>query len=208
MKKETMTTKEKILIATLELATEKGLGEVSLSQIAKQVGIQKPSLYNHFSSREELILSLYEYLREAAKDKAQNRHIDYGEFVKEKSAYEVLSLTVHSYMAMNEDANMSNFYKFITSERSIHKEAASIMVAETEKMILATKQLFYAMQVQHIMEFENVDLAAFSFAMAVHSIMDYMYDQRMAEMENTVEKMLENYLKDFCSVYSKHCKKG
>ncbi|MDD4370479.1 MAG: TetR/AcrR family transcriptional regulator [Anaerostipes sp.] len=196
-----MTTKEKILIATLELASEQGLGSVSLSQIAKKVGIQKPSLYNHFTSKDEIIDGLYEYLRQRAKDKVANTMIDYGELVKNKSALEILTQTVNSYMAINRDADMEQFYKFVMSERSIQKEAAKIMLVETEKMILATKQLFYAMQVQHIMEFQNIDMAAFSYAMTIHSIMDYMYDQRMAGVEVTAEQMLDDYLKEFCSVY-------
>ena len=59
MKKEELSTKEKILQATLELAAKEGLGSVSLAQIAKKVGIQKPSLYNHFSSKDAIILELY-----------------------------------------------------------------------------------------------------------------------------------------------------
>ena len=196
-----MTTKEKILIATLELASEQGLGSVSLSQIAKKVGIQKPSLYNHFASKDEIVEGLYEYLRQRAKDKVANTMLDYGELVKNKSALEILTQTVNSYIAMNQDADMEQFYKFVMSERSIRKEAAKIMLVETEKMILATKQLFYAMQVQHIMEFQNIDMAAFSYAMAVHSIMDYMYDQRAAGVEVAAKKMLDDYLKEFCSVY-------
>ncbi|MDO4554249.1 MAG: TetR/AcrR family transcriptional regulator [Lachnospiraceae bacterium] len=202
-KKPDMTTKEKILIATLELATEKGLGNVSLSQIAKKVGIKKPSLYNHFSSKDALILSLYEYLRKKARYKVASGEIDYGEMVKGKTAYEVLSQSVHSYRTMNQDSDMGSFYKFIMSERSIHKEAAGIMVAETEKMILTTKQLFYAMQVQNVMCFENIDMAAFTFAMTVHSIMDYMGDQKMAGVDATAEQMLDEFLKDFCRMYEK-----
>ena len=38
-----MATKESILTAALDLASEKGLGNVSLSQIAKKAGIQKAS---------------------------------------------------------------------------------------------------------------------------------------------------------------------
>jgi AcrR family transcriptional regulator len=198
-----MTTKEKILIATLELASEQGLGSVSLSQIAKKVGIQKPSLYNHFASKDEIIDGLYEYLRQRAKDKVANTMIDYGELVKNKSALEILTQTVNSYMAIDQDADMEQFYKFVMSERSIQKEAAKIMLVETEKMILATKQLFYAMQVQHIMEFQNIDMAAFSYAMTIHSTMDYIHDQRMAGVEVTAEQMLDDYLKEFCGIYGK-----
>ena len=47
-----MNKKEEIIIAVLDLAAEKGLGSVSMSQIAEKMGMRKPSLYNHFSSKE------------------------------------------------------------------------------------------------------------------------------------------------------------
>ena len=203
MKKEELSTKEKILQATLELAAKEGLGSVSLAQIAKKVGIQKPSLYNHFASKDEIILGLYQYLRQKAKEKMGVGMIDYGELVKGKSAMEVLSMAVSSYDTMNSDEDMTQFYRFIMSERCFRKEAAAIMLAETEKMILATKHLFYAMQAQHVMTFENVDMAAFSFAMAVHSIMDYQHDQEFAGTGQTATQLLEEYLRDFCQVYER-----
>lgn len=76
-----MNNKETIFHATLELASEKGLGNVSLSQTAKNAGIQKFSLYSHFSSKEELIDGLYLYLRESASKVSGNGSIDYGKLV-------------------------------------------------------------------------------------------------------------------------------
>lgn len=201
--KSTGNTKERILEATLKLAATDGLGSVSLSQIASTVGIQKQSLYNHFTSKAELIDELYEYLRNKAKSKVYATIVDYGAFVKGKQPLEILTMVVQNYRTMNQDKDMEQFYRFIMSERSIHKEAAKIMIAETNRMILTTKQLFYAMQVQHVMEFKNVDMAAFTFANMIHSIMDYMGDQRIAEMEENSEHLLEEYLKDFCEVYAK-----
>lgn len=197
-----MASKESILMATLELASENGLGAVSLSQIAKKVGIQKASLYSHFSSKDEIIDSLYNYLRTKARSKVVLGEIDYGELVKGKSAIEVLRYAINSYQTINEDSDMKLFYRFIMSERPFHGEAAKIMVAETEKMILATKQLFYAMQVQQVMHFSNVDMAALSFAMSVHSIMNYIEDKRTAGMDDG-ENMLGEFIEDFCKVYGR-----
>ena len=39
------TRKKEIILATLELAANKGLGNVSMNMIADKVGIKKPSLY-------------------------------------------------------------------------------------------------------------------------------------------------------------------
>ena len=58
-----MTRKEEIIYAKLELASEYGLKAVSLGQIAAKIGIKKPSLYNHFKSKEEIVSAMYAFLR-------------------------------------------------------------------------------------------------------------------------------------------------
>ena len=58
--------------------------------------------------------------------------------------------------------------------------AAEIMVAETNTMIWATKQLFYAIMAKKVAYFENIDAAAVSFAMGVHVILDFRMDESMA----------------------------
>jgi AcrR family transcriptional regulator len=54
----TTETADRIRSAALELIAEKGIHQVSLREIAERVGITKPALYYHFSSREELVRSL------------------------------------------------------------------------------------------------------------------------------------------------------
>ena len=57
-----MSRKEDIIYATLELAAERGMKGVSMSQIAEKVGIKAPSLYNHFKSKDEIIREMYRFL--------------------------------------------------------------------------------------------------------------------------------------------------
>lgn len=95
---------------------------------------------------------------------------------------------------------MLNFYKVIYSERSIQPMAAKILAEETEKMVIATKQLFYAMEVHKLLHFQNADMSAVSFAMTVHGLMDYELDLRSGgcEKENQERKALDEYLQWFC----------
>ena len=76
------------------------------------------------------------------------------------------------------------------------------MVKETKTMINATKTIFYALQVKGIADFQDVDTAAFSFAMAVHAILDYESDLKFAGMKEDKGKMQE-YINEFCRVYGK-----
>ena len=162
------TRKKEIIMATLELTANKGLGNVSMNMIADKVGIKKPSLYNHFASKEELVETMYQFLREEAKKNANVGAIDYTAIFAGKSALAILRMMIGGYFNMNQQEHMLNFYKVIYSERSIQPMAAKILAEETEKMIIATKQLFYAMEVHKLLHFQNADMSAVSFAMTVH----------------------------------------
>lgn len=190
------TRKKEIIMATLELAANKGLGNVSMNMIADQVGIKKPSLYNHFKSKEELVEEMYQYLREEAKNNAHIGPIDYTSLFQDKTALDVLRFTVGGYFNMNQQEHMFNFYKVIYSERSLSPMAAQIMIEETEKMINATKQLFYAMQVHQLLYFNDPDMSALSFALTVHGLVDYTFDQK--NVGNKANNKLDDYLQWFC----------
>lgn len=194
------TRKKEIIMATLELAANKGLGNVSMNIIADKVGIKKPSLYNHFASKEELVEAMYQFLREEAKKNANVGAIDYTVIFAGKSALEILRMMVGGYFHMNQQEHMLNFYKVIYSERSIQPMAAKILAEETGKMIIATKQLFYAMEVHKLLHFQNADMSAVSFAMTVHGLMDYELDLRSGgcKTENQERNDLDEYLQWFC----------
>ena len=194
-----MNRKEEIVLVTLELAAEKGLANVSMSMIADKIGIKKPSLYKHFASKEEIVEAMYEYLRRQAKEKANIKPIDYSTFFEGKTAYEILQSVVQGYIQMNHQEKMLNFYKVIYSERCLNSMAAKIVAEETNKMILATKQLFYAMEVHKLLHFTNPDMSAISFAMTIHGLMDYKLDKSNGECRDETDKnLLDNYLKWFC----------
>ena len=193
------TRKKEIIMATLELAANKGLGNVSMNMIADKVGIKKPSLYNHFASKEELVEVMYQFLREEAKKNANIGAIDYTTIFADKSALEILKMMVEGYFNMNKQEHMMNFYKVIYSERSLNPMAAKIVAEETDKMIIATKQLFYAMEVHKLLHFTNPDMSAVSFAMTIHGLMDYELDQSNSKCSYETDKnLLDDYLKWFC----------
>ena len=197
-----MNRKEEIIYATLELASEYGLKSVSLSQIADKVGIRKPSLYNHFKSKEELVNSMYTFLREKART-GVGILPGAGSFPEDKSLSEILSDSISVYLSFLSDENMMKFFKVLYSERSISPVAAQIMLDETDRMISLTKNLFYALVVHGKMKNENVDTAALSYAMTVHSLVDRQMDMVTAGLSDTAEtselsKEIREYIQWFC----------
>lgn len=170
-----------------------------MSMIADKIGIKKPSLYKHFLSKDEIVEAMYQLLRQQAKEKANIKPIDYSTLFAGKAAFDVLREVVCGYIQMNHQEKMLNFYKVIYSERSHNPMAAKIVAEETKTMIIATKQLFYAMEVHKMLHFENADMSAVSFAMTIHGLMDYELDQSNARYDAESDKnLLEDYLKWFC----------
>lgn len=195
-----MNRKEEILLVTLELAAEKGLSNVSMAQIAEKIGIRKPSLYNHYKSKDEIIAAMYQYFRDKSKEALSLTDIDYGDFVKDKSMEEALNQTVFNYVNMNSDGKMFLFYKVIYSERAINPNAAKIMAEETRRMMIATKNLFYALQAHGKINIDGIDMAAASFSLTIHAMMDYQFDCSCSG-EPVAQDMIQNYIKWFCKQY-------
>ena len=138
-------TKNEILSTILPLASKEGLRNLSLSQIAKNAGIAKSTLYSHFSSKDEMIDQLYLFIRNQAKKRRNIGVVDYVKIVEGKTLKEVLLFVVESYVSILEDEDMKAFYKVIYSEKPISKIAAKVITEETETIFSATKNLFYTL---------------------------------------------------------------
>lgn len=57
-----MSTKEKILNSTYKLISQKGFEKTSISNICNDVGIQKPSLYYYFKSKDDILFELSDHI--------------------------------------------------------------------------------------------------------------------------------------------------
>ena len=191
------TTKEEIILATLDLAAEYGLKSLSMSQIAEKVGIKKPSLYNHFDSKETLIKEMYEYIRNKSREHLMNVKQD---DIKGKSADDILYNSVSNYKNLVFDKDMFKFYKVIYAERTTNKDAAEIMILETDKMIEATKVLFKKLNIG------KADIAATSFAMTIHALMDYELDAKMAGKKYDKDA-IKKYIKWFLKIHKEENEK-
>lgn len=202
-----MDRKSEIIKATLELASEYGLAAVSMNQIAEKLGISKPALYKHFESREEIIKTMYSFLREQAKQSIAAGEMNMDMLSGKIPLDKILTQMVDAYRNLCTNPEMFQFYKIIMSQRTIDVAATEIMVMETKAMIDATKKLFYALQVKGLADFPDADAAALSFAMSVHSIIDLECDLNQLKNANndagkSIDKnMMKNFISEFCRLY-------
>lgn len=174
-----MTRREEILLATLDLAAEQGIRAVTLSQIAERVGIRKPSLYNHFRSKDEILQAAYQLLREQASSRAALQAVDAAPHDDEGLEQALLRL-FGRYSSFVLDEEMLRFFKVLYAERSTNPVAAQIMVDETSRMVQQVKALFYNLAVHGRLSCDDVDMAATSFACTVHALVDLQLDMMTA----------------------------
>ena len=57
-------TKDKIFDTALDLFSKKGYDSVSVRTIASEVGIKETSIYNHYSSKKDILMSILNYFEE------------------------------------------------------------------------------------------------------------------------------------------------
>ena len=191
-----------ILIKTLELASSRGLRSLSLSDIAKECGISKSTLYSHFESKEDLIERLYLFLREKAKERNNIPPVDYNVLFRNKTLKEILRTVTSSYSSMVQDKDLNAFYRVVLSEKSFSPIAASIYTEETNTMLLTTRNLFYALSSKGLAHFSDVDNEAMVFAFTFHSILVLEEDDRTAGTAVS-EGLLNSFLEYFSSIHSK-----
>ena len=83
----------------------------------------------------------------------------------------------------------------------VGRDKYSTVYYETNKMIAATKELFVALKAQKKLCTDDIDMTAVSFAMTIHSIMDYRFDFLCSKETIPQDDIMQNYIKWFCGQF-------
>ncbi len=68
--------KEEVYSAITQIIAERGLSEVSTTEVAKKLGVTQPAIYKYFSSKDEMIVYYLDYLEQQLQEileKARNK---------------------------------------------------------------------------------------------------------------------------------------
>ena len=175
-----MTRREEIILATLDLAAEHGLRSVTLAQIAERVGMRKPSLYNHFSSKDDIVQEAYRYLRDQARTRSVMPNVDFDDLFAGRSLEEILLALFEQYRSLVMDPDLLRLFKVLYAERPTNAAAAQIVLDETDRMVGQVRMLFRALAEQRRLTCDDVDMAALSYAMTIHGLVDRQLDELSA----------------------------
>ncbi|GGF24435.1 TetR family transcriptional regulator [Halobacillus andaensis] len=133
-------TEQRIIDASLECFAHSGYQNTSLADIADKVGIKKPSLYNHFSSKEAIFLRV---LDEVAQ-KELNHLKGFTEYTKDRcikeQIHEVFNLYVDHMSYSTEGAFFKRFTFFPPEEFA--DEIHQVFVRTEEQVIKIIGPIF------------------------------------------------------------------
>lgn len=187
-----MTTKEKIFETSVILFSEYGIKNVSVRQIAKKVGIKESSIYNHYTSKNEIIMDIFNRFKDSifaafpAIEEAKNML----SYMKPSDFFKMLVINYGS--KINEF--ITRTFKIIVSEQYNNNEARKIFLEE----VIEKPSKYYENVLNHMLERNlikdcdaNLIARLFNSAHLALSI-EYAHCTTQEEKNKIIKLMFEN----------------
>ncbi|MEE1466842.1 MAG: TetR/AcrR family transcriptional regulator, partial [Clostridium sp.] len=151
---EGISTKEKIRIKALHLFASYGYDAVSVAQIAKAVGIQAPSLYKHYASKEDIFHAIIREMEQRYAQHAAKLHINGTDAETDMMLYEhitddqLVDMGLHMFSYFLHDEYESSFRKMLNMERYHNKQLADLFQKQYFEDAIAYQTMIF----QHLMQ--------------------------------------------------------
>ena len=199
-----MSTKEKILEASLSLFAEHGYDGTSVEEIAKSVGIKAPSLYKHYKGKEDILNALI--------DAAESRYEEF--FGSEKhigripeSADEFVDTTMNRIRFTIRDPMIRKIRIFLVKEQFRNERLAKITTSHQLNGIQHMfRRILAGMMDTGIIVKDDPEMLAIELTSP--AVLWISQADREPEHEEEILKNIEKHLRHFCSVYMKEEKNG
>lgn len=125
-------TKERIMDTALKLFAEKGYLGTSMNDIAKQLGFTKAALYKHYTSKQEILNRIVEWMNEMDYERAKQFEMPEGNLTEIVAAYQktpiekVRAYSKAQFLHWTEEEFSSRFRKMLTLEQYRDPEMAQL----------------------------------------------------------------------------------
>ena len=132
-----LSTKERIRTEALHLFAQYGYDAISVAQIAKAVGIQAPSLYKHYASKEDIFLAIIKEMEKRYAQHAAGMQINGSDAEEDGKLYTRIT-----------DAYESSFRKMLNMERYHNQRLAELFQKQYFDDAIAYQTVIF----QHLMK--------------------------------------------------------
>jgi len=196
-----MNNREKILNVSIKLIAERGYDAVSIRQITREVDIKESSFYNHFSSKQELLKEIFTLLQE---DLNQNRISleEIKEMAKKVSLYEFLKYRMKKFLEGWTNDTARRLWYVISQQQYKNKQAAELIVDETEKSIKMYETAFRIFMAVGKMKQEDPYFLAMLYGLSFRALhLHYTYRHFAGLLKNNdfgdMYQLMENFAKNY-----------
>lgn len=182
--------KEQLILSMLTLASEQGLGNVSLSRLASENGISKATIFHHFAGRADLIEEMFAYCHRLAIKRM-------GTIDLEGSAEEVLLRALAHWSELYETEPLSSFYRIVGQEAWTNGQARTIKQTLDEMLVAQSSVLIEHLEERGKLTIDDLELAieTFSATIARHLVRTLLTDEE-------IRYQAERFIRRFCAHYS------
>lgn len=188
-----MSTKEKIKKIAFSLFAKKGYAGTSMNDIAKEVGINKASLYSHYSSKEEIFLNIYESVAEDY-ETLQKKLIDDSKYLEVEKRLHFIFRNYILHFYQNPDLqsfwNQLNYY----TPPDIHEKYYNDISIRDKKYSAKMIKIFEDAMKQGVLRKSNSEKMYVSFRAMCEGALS-----AMLAIKNANESWIDNFWIDIWS---------
>jgi len=189
-------TKEEIVLSLLSLGEEKGLANVSMSDIALAVGIRKASLYSHFESYQAMIDATIVYCQGILQKRTFV--VDF----RSKDAQSLLISLVDSFLGTFAEAPLCSYLSIIQQQRMFDETFDNLY---RKLLFMVTARIRVALEycVQRSwLDIEDTDIASDYFASAVmQCLCDVILQDRKNPSQNNTDWELDRLVQGLITLF-------
>lgn len=203
-----MRTKEKILEKALILFAERGYENVSVEEIAAEVGIKAPSIYKHYKSKQDIFDAIIDKMKNNDVYKnitdtisSNNKFNDAGVFTGDLTQL-ITTIGFESFVELSGPTELTQFRKLMTVEQFNTPELAELFVKQYyDNMISRYSDLFSKLSSSGVFKNEDPELMALQFYAPLFMLMTM--SDAVPERKDEFSCLVENYIDLFIKIYSK-----
>ena len=191
-----MDKKEIIILKTLELGFSKGLSNVSLMDIATEVGIKKASLYSHFDSKNSIVSAVIGY----CKTKLAQKNFDVN--FKAKDAQSLLFSLVDSFMETFGESPLLQYYA-IVQQQKLYEKVFNDAAHEITAMVNARVKVALEYCVQRSwLDIPDTDIASAFFSDSIQQCLTNLVTSENLNLEFDEDWELNRLVDGIISLFS------
>lgn len=205
---EELPTKQKILREALSLFAENGYEAVSVAQIANAVGIKAPSLYKHYSSKQDIFDAIVSEMARRYEKQAESMQMDGSQPERDTALFsaiteqKLIEMGKGLFLYFLHDEYTSKFRKMLTIEQYHSKELAALYAEQYIDAPLAYQSaLFSRLSQAGVLKQEDPLMMALDFFAPMFLLLTLC--DCSPQREEEALSMIERHIRQFNRLYRK-----